>query len=148
MADRPQLTQVNLIVGDTAAAVDFYRRLGLDVPSDDGTSHIEITGASDGGPVLELDGLASAHLWNASARSNPAATPAVLGFSFPSRQAVDDTYHSLTSAGHPGVQPPFDAFWGSRYAIVADPAGNQVGLMSPRDDEHRSWPPEPSPDPT
>ena len=148
MADRPQLTQVNLIVGDMEAAVDFYRRLGLDVPSDDGTSHIEIPGASDDGPVFELDGLPSAQLWNASARSRPGDTPVVLGFSFPSREAVDDTYDALTSAGHRGVQPPFDAFWGGRYAIVADPAGNQVGLMSPRDDEHRSWPPAPSPDPT
>ena len=61
--------------------------------------------------------------------------------------AKDELYGRLTRKGHPGVQPPFDAFWGGRYAIVADPDGNQVGLMSPIDAARRSWPPEPSPDP-
>ena len=64
-----------------------------------------------------------------------------------SREAVDELYGRLTGDGHPGVQPPFDAFWGGRYAIVADPDGNQVGLMSPIDEARRSWPPEASPDP-
>jgi hypothetical protein len=44
------------------------------------------------------------------------------------------------------VQVPYDAFWGARYAIVADPDGNEVGLMSPRDDDRRSFPPADSPD--
>jgi hypothetical protein len=46
-----------------------------------------------------------------------------------------------------GRQPPFDAFWGARYAIVADPDGNDVGLMSPIDESRRTWPPEESPAP-
>jgi hypothetical protein len=41
----------------------------------------------------------------------------------------------------------FDAFWGARYAIVADPDGNDVGLMSPIDESRRTWPPEESPAP-
>lgn len=43
--------------------------------------------------------------------------------------------------GHKGRQPPYDAFWGARYAIVADPDGNDVGLMSPLDEKRRTWPP-------
>ena len=65
----------------------------------------------------------------------------------PDRDTVDRLYADVTGAGHPGVQPPFDAFWGGRYAIVADPDGNQVGLMSPIDEARKTWPPEPSPDP-
>ena len=34
---------------------------------------------------------------------------------------------------------------GARYAIVVDPDGNDVGIMSPSDDTMRSWPPTPSP---
>jgi catechol 2,3-dioxygenase-like lactoylglutathione lyase family enzyme len=34
-----------------------------------------------------------------------------------------------------------DAFCGSRYAIVDDPDGNPLGLMSPSDDAKRFWPP-------
>jgi uncharacterized glyoxalase superfamily protein PhnB len=51
------------------------------------------------------------------------------------------------SNGYLGRQPPFDAFWGARYAIVADPDGNDVGLMSPVDESRRTWPPEESPAP-
>jgi uncharacterized glyoxalase superfamily protein PhnB len=71
----------------------------------------------------------------------------VLGFSLPTREAVDERYRELTSAGYRGRQPPFDAFWGARYAIVADPDGHDVGLMSPIDDSRRTWPPQASPDP-
>ena len=69
----------------------------------------------------------------------------VVGFSLPSRDAVDTAYAELTAAGYHGRQAPFDAFWGGRYAIVADPSGNDVGLMSPVDESMRSWPPQESP---
>jgi uncharacterized glyoxalase superfamily protein PhnB len=70
----------------------------------------------------------------------------VIGFALESREAVDDRYAELTSAGYQARQPPFDAFWGARYAIVADPDGNDVGLMSPIEDARRFSPPEQSPD--
>jgi uncharacterized glyoxalase superfamily protein PhnB len=76
-----------------------------------------------GGVGLELDTAEFVRLWHAAYRSDPASTKAVMGFSLPSRQAVDERYAELTSAGHAGRQPPFDAFWGSRFAIVADPDG-------------------------
>jgi len=59
----------------------------------------------------------------------------------PCREAVDRTYHALTAAGGASQQPPYDAFWGARYAVVEDPDGNPVGLMSPIDDAYRSTPP-------
>ena len=52
----------------------------------------------------------------------------------------------LTAAGYAGRQPPYDTFWGARYAVVADPDGNDVGIMSALDPARRSWPPKPSPE--
>jgi uncharacterized glyoxalase superfamily protein PhnB len=43
------------------------------------------------------------------------------------------------------MQRPYDAFWGGRFAVVADPDGNEVGLMSPIDERRRHWPPDMSP---
>jgi uncharacterized glyoxalase superfamily protein PhnB len=100
-----------------------------------------------GGFSLELDSAESARLWHAGWRADPASTKVVIGFALSSREAVDDRYAELTAAGYTGRQPPFDAFWGARYAIVADPDGNDVGLMSPMDKARGTWPPEPSPDP-
>jgi uncharacterized glyoxalase superfamily protein PhnB len=61
----------------------------------------------------------------------------------PSRDAVDGRYDELTADGFPGRQAPYDAFWGARYAIVADPDGRDVGLMSPIDPDRR-YTPDPS----
>ncbi len=100
-----------------------------------------------GGFSLELDTAESARRWHAGWRADPASAQVVLGFVLPTRQAVDDRYAELTSAGYRGRQPPFDAFWGARYAIVADPDGNDVGLMSPVEESRRTWPPQQSPAP-
>lgn len=139
----PKLVQLNLLVEDMAASLDFYRRLGLATAGEESGPHAELT--LPGGFSLELDTAESAGLWNAGVRADPASGRVVIGFSLPSRAAVDEAYAELTAAGYQGRQPPFDAFWGRRYAIVADPSGNDVGLMSPVDESMRSWPPEESP---
>jgi uncharacterized glyoxalase superfamily protein PhnB len=79
--------------------------------------------------------------------ADPAGMRVVVGFSLHTRQAVGERYAELTSAGYAGRQPPFDPFWGARWTIVADPDGNDTGLMSPIDKSRRTWPPEQSPDP-
>jgi catechol 2,3-dioxygenase-like lactoylglutathione lyase family enzyme len=143
---QPDLHMLNLVVGDMAASVAFYRRLGV-VPDDaeHAGPHVELR--MPGGLSLELDTAESARMWHAGWRADPASVSVVVGFALPSREAVDERYDELTAAGHLGRQPPFDAFWGARYAIVADPDGNDVGLMSPIDDARRTWPPTESPSP-
>jgi catechol 2,3-dioxygenase-like lactoylglutathione lyase family enzyme len=138
---------VNLVTSDIDASIAFYRRLGLDVPeggANDDIRHAEIE--MDGGVHLDLDNETLARVYNAEWRRPEGGKRALLGFSLPSRQAVDDKYRELTEHGYRGVQVPYDAFWGARYAIVADPDGNEVGLMSPQDDDRRSFPPADSPD--
>jgi uncharacterized glyoxalase superfamily protein PhnB len=45
---------------------------------------------------------------------------------------VDALYDDLTHApATRGCSQPWDAFWGARYAMVEDPDGIAVGLMSP-----------------
>lgn len=135
---------LNLVVGDMAASVEFYRRLGVAVDGEDAAGpHVALR--MPGGLSLELDTAESARLWHAGWRADPASVGVVIGFALPSRDAVDEHYDALTAAGHVGRQPPFDTFWGARYAIVADPDGNDVGLMSPIDEARRTWPPEESP---
>ena len=143
----PNLHMLNVVVRDMAASLDFYRRLGIAVPApgDAASAHVQLK--MPGGFSLELDTAESARLWHAGWRADPAGVKVVLGFMLPDRQAVDDRYAELTSAGYRGRQPPFDAFWGARYAIVADPDGNDVGLMSPAQDSRRTWPPQQSPAP-
>ena len=138
---------LNVVVRDMAASTDFYRRLGIAVPASGGAAGAHVQLKMPGGFSLELDTAESARLWHAGWRTDPASAKVVLGFALPTRQAVDDRYAELTLAGYRGRQPPFDAFWGARYAIVADPDGNDVGLMSPVEESRRTWPPRQSPAP-
>jgi len=143
----PVLNQLNIVAEDFDATLAFYRRLGLCVPegaAHDGIRHAEVT--LPGGLTVEFDNRPLAALYNAAWRTPAGSNAAVIGFRVASREAVDRLYHELTAAGHVGRQPPFDAFWGARYAIVRDPAGNDVGLMSAIDESRRSWPAVPSPD--
>lgn len=141
----PDLHMLNLVVDDMQASLDFYRRLGVVVPhgEDAAGAHVQLRMA--GGLSLELDTAESVRLWHAAWRADPASARVVIGFSLPAREAVDERYAELTAAGYTGRQSPFDAFWGARYAIVADPDGNDVGLMSPIDPSRRTWPPQESP---
>ena len=143
------LDQVNLVVGDMAAAVDFYRLLGLDIPATEpGWDEHHRTVAFDpeaSGEQLDfdLDSREFAAHW-AGGPDEPVATGPVLGFRLASREAVDQRYEQITAAGYTGRRAPYDAFWGARYAIVEDPDGTPVGLMSPPDDARRAPPPPPS----
>ncbi|MDY7105570.1 MAG: VOC family protein [Actinomycetota bacterium] len=136
-----RLDQVNIVVEDMEAMSAFYERLG--VPIQRGlpqwAPHHRNTGSAEGIDI-DLDSDEFAAVWN---EGWPGGGGIVLGFRVGSREEVDRLYEDLTAAGYTGQQPPYDAFWGSRYAIVADPDGNAVGLMSPADDERRTPPPTP-----
>lgn len=129
--------QLNVIVADMSATLAFYRRLGLTVelPMPSHASAVTADGVR-----LEFDSVESEATWSAAAIA-PTAGSVVLGFTVEDRAAVDAVFDDLVAAGARALTVPYDAFWGSRYAIVADPDGNPVALMSPADPALESWPP-------
>lgn len=148
--DRPRLDQINIVSADPDASIAFYRRLGVEITEDDvwrtpsGVHHVRVSGDARGSTQqLDIDSIAFARLWNRGWQgTEPLRGRVVVGFRLPSRSAVDAVYADLTGAGYSGLQAPYDAFWGSRYAVVEDPDGVAVGLMSPRSAEHCAPPPE------
>lgn len=138
MPQQPMLSQLNLVVRDMDATLGFYRRLGLSVEVDPGDFHA--AAHLPNGVIIEWDSIEFVPQWDTGWNATTGGST-VLGFWVTTREAVDDIYADLTGAGHKGHQPPYDAFWGSRYAIVDDPDGNSVGIMSPEDPERKSWPP-------
>jgi len=143
---RPTLNQLNIVSSNPEASIAFYRRLGLDIPDRQvwrtatGVHHVS---AEDAGIDFDLDSTAFAQRWNSGWRGRKdLAGRVVVGLHVASREEVDRLYGEMTAAGHRGLQEPCDAFWGARYAIVEDPDGIAVGLMSPKSAEHRSPPPE------
>jgi uncharacterized glyoxalase superfamily protein PhnB len=117
-----------LVVADMGKALAFYRRLGLDIPSDaDSAPHAEAE--LPGGLRLLFDTVETIRSFD------PDWTPAQgsrvdLAFVCDSPEDVDRTYADLVAAGYEDHKEPWDAFWGQRYAVVRDPDGNGVDLFA------------------
>lgn len=147
---RPTLNQLNIVSGNVDASIAFYRKLGVEIPdpriwrTSTGVHHVSaIEAESPEAATLDLDSTAFAQIWNTGwAGRQDLAGRVVVGFSVGSREEVDRLYGEMTAAGHLGLQPPWDAFWGARYAVVEDPDGIAVGLMSPISAKHRAPPPQ------
>jgi uncharacterized glyoxalase superfamily protein PhnB len=123
---------VDLTVSDVAKAAAFYRALGVEVPQlweQDGVAHhVE----AQAGFMLNSRELTKGY--------DPSVPSVILIFDVDDRESVDAKHAELVGAGYASHLEPFDAFWGSRYAIVDDPDGNHVGIMGPQDQEHKTAP--------
>lgn len=125
-----RLDLFGFVVDDVARSLDFYRRLGLDIPAEaDAEQHVEIV--LPGGLRLAWDTVDVVRSfdpdWVAPTGGHRIA-PAVL---CDSPAAVDEKTTELATAGFAVHREPWDAFWGQRYAIVTDPDGNTVDLFAP-----------------
>ena len=139
-----RLDQVNLVVRDVQATRAFYTLLGLDFGAERdpvwADHHVSAEHTERVPLDVDLDSTTFVHKWD---RGWPGGSGVVLGFKVDSREEVDEVVAALADAGVPVQQEPFDAFWGARYAIVSDPDGNGVGIMSPVDAGRRSEAPDP-----
>jgi uncharacterized glyoxalase superfamily protein PhnB len=148
---KPILDQINVVSGNLSASIAFYRRLGVEIPDDGiwntptGAHHATAAEQSpDGGIAFDLDSSVFARHWNAGWKDrSDLSGRIVIGFGMAERADVDDVFRDMTGAGYRSLQEPHDAFWGSRYAIIEDPDGIAVGLMSPMLPEKKSPPPMP-----
>lgn len=141
MADDVRFTGLNLICADVDATIAFYALLGVTWGEDliwrTATGAHHVSGVEVGSSAeLELDSAALGEAYGAGDATT------LLGFGVPSREAVDEVHQRLVDAGHPSRIAPHDAFWGARFAIVADPDGRAVGLLSPRDPDRGGPPPD------
>jgi uncharacterized glyoxalase superfamily protein PhnB len=124
----PQLNALGIVASDMAQSIRFYRLLGVDVPATPDEGHIETT--LPNGIRLMLDSeetiLSFAPDWKREAGNQLS-----LAFECGSPAEVDETYARAVEAGFHGEKEPWDAFWGQRYAQLADPDGVPVDLYAP-----------------
>ncbi|WBB68928.1 VOC family protein [Micromonospora sp. WMMD812] len=121
---------ISLLVTDMARTLDFYRRLGLEIPPGaESEQHVEATltdGVRIAWDTVEMVRSFSPE-W-----TPPTGSPRMsLAFRCAEPAEVDRRYAELTEAGFHGELKPWDAFWGQRYASLLDPEGNGVDLYAP-----------------
>ncbi|MEY9846665.1 VOC family protein [Streptacidiphilus sp. MAP5-3] len=129
MTSQPFLGMIGLTVGDMAAALAFYRRLGIDIPADaDSQPHVDVVLPS--GLRLAWDTVETIRSFDPEWQPPTGGARVALAFDCGDPAGVDKVYADLVAAGHHGHKAPWDAFWGQRYAIVHDPDGNGVDLFA------------------
>lgn len=121
---------IELVVADMANALAFYRRLGMDIPGEaDDAPHVDTAGD---GMHLSFDTEETIRSFDPGWSPPPPGSHRVrLAFDCASATEVDRAWEDLTGAGYEGHLPPWDAFWGQRYAVVHDPDGIPVDLFGP-----------------
>jgi uncharacterized glyoxalase superfamily protein PhnB len=125
----PTMNAIDIVVPDLEAAIGFYRRLELDFQPD---PHMPTQHAAcdlPNGLHLMLDTEELKAKTTADWRP-PTMGRTFLAFEFATPADVDTKFAELTAAGSTGLQEPWDAFWGMRYATVTDPGGNGIDLYA------------------
>lgn len=120
---------IGITVHNMAESLRFYRLLGLDIPQDhEGESYVEVITPNgyriSWNTVEMVKGIDPS--W-----TEPTGHRMGLAFKCSSPAEVDALYHAVTGAGYTGHKPPWDAYWGQRYAVVNDPDGNLIDLFAP-----------------
>jgi uncharacterized glyoxalase superfamily protein PhnB len=122
------LDAFGLVCEDMAESVRFYRLLGLDIADGaESEQHVDIE--LGGGVRLMLD---TVELIKSLSEWEPASGGHRMSLAFRcvDPAGVDRTHATVVDAGYTSLAAPFDAFWGQRYATVADPDGNPVDLYA------------------
>jgi catechol 2,3-dioxygenase-like lactoylglutathione lyase family enzyme len=122
------LDAIGIITRDVPQALRFYAMLGVELNQAGDHDHYEA--ATPSGVRLMLDSVELIQQFEPGYTHPGRGGTVVLCFVQPSPAAVDTLYAAITAAGFTGKKPPWDAFWGQRYACVVDPDGNQIDLFA------------------
>lgn len=128
-----QIYMIGLIVEDMGASLAFYQRLGLDVPSDTDSTHVEIEMA--GGMMLFID--SSPQRWDPGFEPSPHREPgtyrSLLEFYLESDANVRQKFDEMVNHGYRGVSDPYRTPFDMCFAFLEDPDGNTILLSGDSD---------------
>lgn len=123
-----ELYMVGVMVEDMARAVEFYRRLGVDIPEgSENQGHVEVK-------MSGITFFLTTHQINA--RWDPAKKPAsggyriILEFYLETREALDAKYAEMMSYGYESPVAPYVTPFNMYFAMINDPDGNTILLSA------------------
>lgn len=123
-----KLDAIGIASSDMRATVDFYTLLGFAFPAfRDDEQHVEPE-RREGEPRLMIDTKELMHGLIGEEALPP--THSVFALLCDSPAEVDAAVERVRAAGHKVIKEPWDAFWGQRYAIIADPDDYKIDLFA------------------
>ena len=127
----PQLSCIGIVVSAMGRCLDFYRALGFDVPADANSDSPHVEVPLTGGLRLLIDTEDVLRSFDPGWTPPTGSPRSALAMECADPAEVDATYAAMLAAGFDGHLPPWDAFWGQRYATLRDPSGNGMDLFAP-----------------
>jgi catechol 2,3-dioxygenase-like lactoylglutathione lyase family enzyme len=123
----PSLNAIGIVSSDMARSIAFYRLLGVGVPETPDEGHVDTFLPNGVRFMLDTEDVVRSFKpdW-ARADGNQLS----IAFECGSPAEVDEVYARVVAAGFEGEKEPWDAFWGQRYALLADPDGVEVNLYA------------------
>ena len=123
-----ELYMVGVIVADMERAVEFYRRLGLEVPEgEEKQEHVEV---KMGEMTFFLSTRGANAKWDPAARAASGGYRIILEFYLETRAALDAKYEEMIGFGYESHHAPYDVTPELRFAMVDDPDGNTILLSA------------------
>jgi catechol 2,3-dioxygenase-like lactoylglutathione lyase family enzyme len=123
----PQLNAIGIVASDMGRSIGFYRLLGLDVPETPEEGHVDTLLPNGVRLMLDTEEVVRSFRPDWSRESG---NQVALAFECESPADVDATYRRVVDGGFHGEKEHWDAFWGQRYAQLADPDGVPVDLYA------------------
>jgi catechol 2,3-dioxygenase-like lactoylglutathione lyase family enzyme len=124
----PKMNAIGIVTADMARSLEFYSLLGLQTPAfNPDEDHFECDLGN--GTRLMWDTLKLAQDFLPGYDHGKGGSIG-LAFECGSASEVNEAHAKLASAGFRTLAEPWDAFWGQRYAIVADPDDNAISLYA------------------
>lgn len=133
-----ELYMIGLMARDMGKSLEFYRRLGLDIPEgSESKTHVEVKMA--GGLTFFLD--SNPARWDpgfseqgntqpAKPQDGSGSYPFILEFYLKERAALDAKYKELTGFGYHSHRAPYVTSFGMYFALINDPDGNTILLSA------------------
>jgi catechol 2,3-dioxygenase-like lactoylglutathione lyase family enzyme len=130
-----ELYMIGLMTQDMSSSLEFYRRLGLNIPDgSEGKTHVEVK--MSGGLTFFLD--SNPARWDPGfagkdhiERTAPSAHyPFILEFYLKDRISLDAKYKELTGFGYHSRRAPYVTSFGMYFALINDPDGNTILLSA------------------
>ena len=123
-----ELYMVGVMVEDMGRAIEFYRRLGVEIPEGSETQeHVEVK-------MSGLTFFLTTHRVNA--KWDPAKTEAsggyriILEFYLKTREVLDAKYAEMMNYGYESHVAPYETLFNMYFAMINDPDGNTILLSS------------------
>jgi predicted lactoylglutathione lyase len=123
-----ELYMVGVIVEDMGRAVEFYRRLGVEIP--EGSEAKQFVEVKMSGLTFFLSTKPLTAKWDPARTEASGGYRIILEFYLETREAVDAKYAEMTGFGYESHIAPFETPFKVYFAMVDDPDGNTILLSA------------------